>query len=221
MNYADQLLSDLAISIPMVTELFRKNRLDFCCGGKQTLKEACAKKQLDLNSIIDELIKLKSTETNVFQSLPLNDLTSHIVKRYHEDLRRRIPELVSLAQKVERVHHDHISCPHGLSQFLSDFYKDMLMHMMKEENVLFPLIEAGRGSMAMMPIKVMTHEHDTHGSQLEKLHHLTSDFTPPEHACTTWRALYKGLEKLEEELMEHIHLENNILFPRALGESGI
>lgn len=219
MNYADQLLSDLAISIPMVTELFRKNRLDFCCGGKQTLKEACEKKQLDLNSIINELIKLQKSETNKFQELPLDELTSYIVNRYHDDLRRRIPELVSLAQKVERVHSDHISCPHGLAAMLGEFYKDMLMHMMKEENVLFPLIESGRGSMAMMPIKVMTHEHDTHGTQLEKLHQLTSDFRPPEHACTTWRALYKGLEKLEEELMDHIHLENNILFPRALGEA--
>ena len=94
------------------------------------------------------------------------------------------------------------------------------MHMMKEENVLFPLIDAGRGSMALMPVKVMTSEHESHGQQLEVLHHMTKDFVPPQDACPTWKSLYRGLEKLEEELMEHIHLENNILFPSALTQKG-
>ncbi|MFP5386717.1 MAG: iron-sulfur cluster repair protein YtfE [Bacteriovoracia bacterium] len=220
MNYADQLLSDLAISLPMVTELFRKNRLDFCCGGKQTLKEACERKQIDLNSIVEELKKLQVNQHNDFQEKPLSELTSFIMERYHQDLRRRLPELITLSEKVERVHADHPDCPQGLFELLTHLHDEMLLHMMKEENVLFPIIDAGRGNMAQMPVKVMTSEHDAHGRQLDEIHRLTSDFVPPQDACTTWRALYVGLEKLEEELMEHIHLENNILFPRALAQSG-
>lgn len=220
MNYADRLLSDLALSVPMVTEVFRKNRLDFCCGGKQTLKEACEKKSVNLDVIIEELKKLESKKNETSEVRPLHELTAFIVERYHNDLRRRLPELMFLAQKVEKVHADHEACPHGLNQLLKNFYEEMLMHMMKEENVLFPLINSGRGNMAQMPVKVMTSEHDSHGRELEKIHELTSSFNPPPHACTTWRSLYKGLEKLEEELMEHIHLENNILFPRALNQTG-
>lgn len=219
MNYADQMLSELAIAVPMATEVFRKNRLDFCCGGKQTLKDACAKREINLELIVAEISVLAGKKSNIETDLPLHEMTAFIVRRYHEDLRRRLPELVALAQKVERVHSDNADCPHGLTNILTELHKEMLLHMLKEENVLFPLIEAGKGSMAMMPVKVMMSEHDSHGKQLDELHRLTNDFLPPEGACTTWRSLYKGLENLEEELMEHIHLENNILFPRALGHS--
>ena len=99
---------------------------------------------------------------------------------------------------------------------MKHFQDEMFLHMMKEENVLFPLITSGRGHMAHMPIKIMTLDHDNHGKELEQVHAITSDFVPPQDACPTWRALYKGLEKLEEELMDHIHLENHVLFPRAL-----
>lgn len=221
MNYADQKLSDLAISLPMASEIFRKNRLDFCCGGKQTLKDACEKKNLNLSLIIEELKLLNHPENNDIKEKPLSELTQFIIQRYHHDLRRRLPDLVLLAEKVEQVHHDHTHCPHGLHSLLKELHEEMLMHMMKEENVLFPLIDSGRGNMALMPVKVMTAEHDAHGKQLNEIHRLTSDFNPPVDACRSWQTLYKGLEELEVELMEHIHLENNILFPRALTQSGI
>lgn len=215
MNYADRFLSDLATSIPMVTELFRKNRLDFCCGGKQTLKEACEKKNLEIDPIIDELKKLESIQTTV-REVPFEEMTKFIVDRYHNDLRRRFPEIIALAEKVERVHGDHEACPKGLADFLKTFSQEMILHMMKEENILFPLIESGRGKMGLMPVRVMMSEHDSHGRQLDELHRMTNDFVPPPDACTTWRSLYSNLEFLEKELMEHIHLENNILFPWAL-----
>jgi regulator of cell morphogenesis and NO signaling len=215
MNYADRYLSELAISIPMVTELFRKKRLDFCCGGKQTLKEACEKKNIPLALIIEELKQFEAVETKVSE-IPYVEMPKFIVKRYHDDLRRRLPELILLAAKVERVHSDHVDCPHGLESFLKNFSQEMIFHMMKEENVLFPMIESGRGNMANMPVKVMTSEHDSHGKQLEELHRISNDFIPPKDACATWSSLYAGLEILEKELMEHIHLENNILFPWAL-----
>lgn len=215
MNFSDQPLAELAISIPMSTELFRKHRLDFCCGGKQTLREACEKKSLQLDQIVTELKKLSSSK-KPDEERSLKELVGFIVERYHEDLRRRLPELLLLAQKVERVHADHEACPTGLSELMKVLQDEMFMHMMKEENVLFPMISSGRGMLAQMPVKIMSIEHDSHGRQLDELHRLTSDFNPPADACATWRALYKGLEKLEEELMDHIHLENNILFPRAL-----
>lgn len=218
MQFADQTLSDLAVTIPMATATFRKNRLDFCCGGKQTLREACEKRGLELKALEEELSKLNSLKQDRFDEKPLSDITAFIVERYHEDLKRRLPELIALADKVERVHADHNYCPTGLVSLLREMYSEILMHMMKEENVLFPLIDQGRGSLAMMPIRVMHFEHDHHGVQLDEIHRLTNDFNPPEGACGTWRALYSGLEKLEEELMEHIHLENNILFPRALAQ---
>lgn len=220
MQFADQTLSDLAITIPMATATFRKNRLDFCCGGKQTLREACAYRGINLEILEEELRELKNMKQTRIDDRPLTEITEFIVKRYHEDLKKRLPELIQLAEKVERVHFDHYQCPRGLVAVLKEMHSEILMHMMKEENVLFPLIEQGRGSLAMMPVKVMHSEHEHHGSQLEEIHRLTSDFTPPEGACGTWRALYFGLEKLEEELMEHIHLENNILFPRALAQKG-
>lgn len=217
MDFANRPLSDLVIDIPMASEIFRKNRLDFCCGGKQSLKEACDARNVNLNVIVKELETLiANSAVNDMKDRPLNEITAYIMERYHQDLRRRIPELVALADKVEKVHSDSPDCPRGLTQLLSVVNEELLMHMMKEENVLFPLIDSGRGSMALMPVKVMMMEHESHGRQIEDLRRLTNDFLPPEGACGTWRALYKGLEKFEEELMNHIHLENHILFPRAL-----
>lgn len=220
MHYADQAIGELAIKLPMATEIFRSFRLDFCCGGKQTLRDACEKKNINLDEIVDRLQKLNQSQRNQFESMPLSELTRFIVQRYHEDLRSRIPELIVLAKRVEVVHRDHPESPRGLSQLLDKFHQDMLFHMMKEENVLFPLIESGRGQQAQMPVKVMTMEHDSHGRELEEIRKFTQDLVPPKDACTTWRALYQGLLKLEEELMDHIHLENNILFPNALTQQG-
>lgn len=216
MKFAQQHLSDLAIALPMATEIFRKNRLDFCCGGKQTLQEACEKKGIDVNTIEKQLESLSPNATPGVETMPLEKLTEHIVDRYHTDLRRRLPELKMLAGRVEQVHGDHPACPRGLLDLLTEMDSELQMHMMKEENVLFPMIKQGKGPHAVMPIKVMTAEHDDHGQQLDDIRRLTSDMCPPEGACGTWRALYSGLEKLEEELMEHIHLENNVLFPNAL-----
>ncbi|MGE3608336.1 MAG: iron-sulfur cluster repair protein YtfE [Bacteriovoracaceae bacterium] len=219
MEFANQTLSNLAITLPMATEIFRKNRLDFCCGGTQTLKEACEKKGLRLEEIENQLNDLTQKEGPSFKVMPLNEMTEFIVDRYHKDLKKRLPELIALSTKVEQVHGDHTACPKGLTQLLNIMYSEIQMHMMKEENVLFPLIKNGQGHLAVMPVKVMNMEHEAHGKQLDEMHRLTNDFTPPEGACGTWRALYSGLAKLEEELMEHIHLENNILFPRALATS--
>lgn len=219
MNYAESSLAELAINIPMASQVFRRNRLDFCCGGKITLKEACTKNGLDFETIVSELSALKVAPT-LESSLPLPELCDHVVSRYHEDLRRRLPELVALAGKVERVHADHAQCPRGLTRLLETVQAELFLHMMKEENVLFPLIRAGKGNLAQMPVKVMMAEHDAHGEQLDEIHRITNDFRAPADACPTWLALYRNLEQFEAELMEHIHLENHVLFPGSLMQEG-
>jgi regulator of cell morphogenesis and NO signaling len=118
---------------------------------------------------------------------------------------------------VHQVHHD--KKPEALDQLLNvflDMKQELLQHMDKEEVILFPLIKAGRGPEADCPIAVMHQEHDSAGSALQKIRELTDNFTVPEGACNTWRALWHGLENLEKDLHQHIHLENNIFFPRAL-----
>lgn len=220
MNYEDQTLADIACLQPRATEILRKNRLDFCCGGRQTLAEACRQKNVDVHNVITQIKEMSKIKerNNDFSKMPVNELVDYILNTYHTSLRIQLPELIMLAEKVEKVHSDHINCPKGISSLLKEMWNQMQMHLMKEENILFPMIKNGQGSMAYMPIQVMHAEHDAHGVQLETLHQLTQDFTPPSGACPTWVALYKGVENLEKELMEHIHLENNILFKRVLLE---
>lgn len=216
MDYSNESLSEIVLKLPMASEIFRKNRLDFCCGGKKSLKDACEVRGINLDEMNNDLNSLIKKDELASESRSLSEICSFIVKRYHEDLRSRLPELIRLAEKVERVHGDHKNCPKGLTHLLTTLKDEMLSHMLKEENILFPMIRAGNGSQARMPIHRMMFEHDSHGKELDKMHELTHSFRSPEGACTTWRTLYRGLEELEAELMEHIHLENNVLFPGAL-----
>ena len=134
--------------------------------------------------------------------------------RYHEVHREQLPELIRLARKVEQVHGERATCPHGLADHLQALALELVSHMRKEEMVLFPLIAQGQGEMVAMPIGVMRLEHDGHGAELRRLEALTRGITPPPGACTTWRALYAGLRAFRRDLMAHIHTENNILFER-------
>ncbi len=120
-----------------------------------------------------------------------------------------------MARRVEQVHGDHVTCPRGLADLLSEIHQEMESHMQKEEQFLFPMLRRDLGAHALGPITVMRHEHDDHGASLERLLVLTDDINPPKGACTTWRALYTGLREFRDDLMQHIHLENNLLFERA------
>lgn len=217
----DQTLGDVATAHPEATVVFLRHRLDFCCGGGRKLAEACAARGLDPASVIAE-INAEGTpaEPQRWETRPLPELIEHILIHYHEPLHNELPALVDAAKKVERVHGAKATCPHGLAQHLQHIVTELGQHMNKEERALFPALIAGsRGQQIHMPVRVMMQEHDDHGLALERTRELTSNFTPPPEACATWRALYAALEKLEAELMEHIHLENNILFPRGLSEA--
>ena len=146
---------------------------------------------------------------------PLGRLIDHVLARFHTRHREQLPELIRLALRVEQVHAAHPDCPAGLADHLRDMQQELESHMQKEEDVLFPILAMGQGARAGAPITVMRMEHEQHGQALARLDAVTHDATPPAGACTTWRALYAGLRTLREDLMEHIHLENNILFERA------
>ena len=137
-----------------------------------------------------------------------------IETRYHAVHRRELPELVKLARRVEVAHKSHPSVPNGVAALLERMSAELEQHMQKEEQILFPLMRRGGHPMIAQPIAVMLAEHGDHGAHLQSLEALTRDFTVPDDACPTWRALCIGTKKLADDLMDHIHLENNVLFQR-------
>jgi regulator of cell morphogenesis and NO signaling len=143
-----------------------------------------------------------------------DELIDHIQACYHEAHRRALPELIALSRKVEAVHRDHPQVPAGLSDALRQMQGDLEEHMTKEEAILFPAMRQWAKGKFSIPTAAFRHEHDDQGTQLRLLESLTDDFTLPEGACRSWQALYIGTAQLAEDLIEHIHLENNILFPR-------
>lgn len=213
-------LAELAVTRPAATRVFWRRRMDFCCGGKQSLAHACGKAGIDPATLVAEIDAEEQRTASVerWDERPLGELIEHILVRYHAPLRRSLPVLVELARKVEIRHADKATCPVGLAALLAEVHEAVDGHLAKEEQVLFPLIAAGRGPAALMPIRVMNQEHDDHGANLRRIRELTGDLTPPAEACNSWLALYSGLLELERELMDHIHLENNVLFPRALAD---
>ena len=155
-------------------------------------------------------------DTHRWADRPAGDLVDHIIVTYHEALRRDVPALVETARKVERVHADKPFAPLGLADLLAEMWGELQSHMMKEEKVLFPMLRAGmHGAQVFMPVRVMEHEHDEHARHLAQIRALTNDLVIPAHACATWAALYQDLRRFEAELVEHIDLENHVLFPRA------
>lgn len=214
-------LGDIARANPSATRVFLRHRLDFCCGGRRSLAEACANAGLDPAAVAAELAEeaARGEILERWEHRSQTELADHIESHYHAALRRDLPPLVEAARKVERVHASKPGVPAGLGDVLAAFFAEMQQHMMKEERVLFPLIRRGaHGEAVYMPVKVMESEHDGHRDQLARIRELTDDLRLPAHACATWTALYHGLQVLEAELMQHIHLENNILFSRATRE---
>lgn len=211
----DHTLAELATELAGASRVFQRHELDFCCGGGKTLGEACRERRLAVIQVIGEL------EQEVAGSAPARDwrdgtisqLLTHIVDGYHRSHREELPRLWAMADKVERVHAGKSGLPRGLAAHLRWMVDSLDLHMQKEEQVLFPWLLVGEYQRAMMPISCMEHEHEEHGRSLAKTRDLTNGLVPPAEACTTWRALYAGLEEFERAVMEHVHLENHVLFP--------
>lgn len=211
-------LASLATTHPAASRVFRRTGLDYCCGGGQTLADACAPKGLDPRDILSAIAaEEESVDLPRWDRAPLSELIAFIIHRYHDALRTELPALIALADKVERRHASTPDCPVGLRDVLECMHERVIEHLEKEERVLFPLI-LNRCPGVDTPIDVLMEEHDEHGRDLNTLRLYTNNFTPPPHACASWRALYLRLDSLATDLMQHIHLENNVLFTRALKE---
>ncbi len=218
--HAQQQIGQIAVQLPGATAVFRRLKLDFCCGGQVSLAQAAADKGLDADAVLAELAGLQRSDALPEAGASATALIDIIIARYHEVHRAQLPELVRMARRVEAVHRAHAEVPTGLADALETMHAELLEHMGKEETVLFPLLRAGGNPFVGMPISVMRAEHMDHGAALERLNALAHGTTPPEDACNTWRALYAGIAQLNDDLISHIHLENNVLFPPFEAQAG-
>jgi regulator of cell morphogenesis and NO signaling len=217
---AESKVGQIAAEHPLATRVFARHGIDFCCGGGRSIAEVCSERGLDQASVFQEIEHELATpsENEVrWDQAPIDDLVEHILTAYHAPLREELPRIEMMARKVAEVHGD--KRPDVLPQLLSVYVglkAELEQHMLKEEKILFPMIRNGQGAMAEGPVAVMEREHLGAGDALKRLRELTDNYQVPEEACNTWRALWHALAALEQALHQHIHLENNILFPRAL-----
>ncbi|MBX3268785.1 MAG: iron-sulfur cluster repair di-iron protein [Sandaracinaceae bacterium] len=213
-------LADLATHIPGAAGVLRRHRLDFCCKGQQTLEAACEARGVDLEALkaaLEALDRGGPAPLEELAALSPPALVDHIERRYHEPLRPAVQDLLALARRVEQRHGERADCPRGLAALLERGAVELDLHLSKEEHVLFPAVRRGMTRELLAPVSMMEHEHEEHGRFLEELRRTASDFVPPPDACNSWRALYLGLADLENELLEHILVENHLLFPRLRG----
>lgn len=213
-------VGDIAAAVPGATAVFRKFRIDFGCNGDLTLHSAAQRRGVHPDELTRALEALGAGEAVASAAMDSDKLIDHIQACYHEAHRRALPELITLSRKVEAVHREHPKVPAGLSDALRQMQSELEQHMAKEEAILFPAMRQGAGGKFDIPISQLRHEHDDQGVLLRLLESLTDDFTPPQGACRSWQALYVGTAQLAGELMEHIHLENNVLFPRFAAAEG-
>ncbi len=223
---------DLAVEIPNATRVFEQYGIDFCCGGKKPLSDACREKRLPLQEVtaaLEAAAQTSNEPTSDLQSGSLAELIDHIVKTHHRYTRDEIVRLQALLDKVSSKHGENHRELRAIQARFAGLAQELKLHLMKEENVLFPYVIRMEESVlqddailpppfgtVQNPIRMMVQEHDGAGDALRELRKLSGGYTPPEDACTSFRVLYKSLDAFEQDLHQHIHLENNILFPRAL-----
>ncbi len=211
--------------------VFRKYGIDFCCGGGKTLTAVCNAKGIDETQVWADLraIQQEAPLENDFNAWSLGRLTDYIMETHHQYTRRAIGDLSQYLTKVEKVHGHHNL---ELTDILKNFEllaAELTSHMQKEEMILFPYIKemsnCKEKELPMAPppfgtienpIRMMEHEHDNAGDNMKAMRELSNNFTPPPHACNTYMVAFKLLEEFEQDLHKHIHLENNILFPKAI-----
>jgi len=221
-------VADIATGAPATIRVFQRHHIDFCCGGRVPLAAVCADLGLDPALLVDELV-VAATATAAepaWADATLTAIVAHIQRRYHEHLRQELPRLEAMLAKVVSRHGDHL--PDVLLPLQRTFLtlqQELLDHMAREDDVLFPFIvalESGRvavGSDATAwleaPVAAMEADHELAGAALQAMRRMSNGYAPPEWACPTFRGLYYGLAALETDMHLHVHLENHILFPRA------
>lgn len=213
------------------SEVFEKFHLDFCCKGKRTLEEACTEQSLPLAEVKTKLEDTlsKNEPSPDFDKMNLAELCEFIVQRHHTYIRKELPQILAYLQKVASKHGERHPELYSIFEIFKTVKEEMESHMQKEELILFPrikelqkLIDLKKGHLQLKindlqsPITVMEQEHDHAGSLLKKIRVLSNDYNPPIDACTTYRLSYAVLQAFEFDLHQHVHLENNILFPKSI-----
>ncbi len=228
----DETLGQIAAKDLRKAEVFKKYGLDFCCGGKKTVKEACAEKGLDVTKIEQELQqadKMPSSRPIPYGDWNLDFLVDYIVNTHHNYVRKTLPDITAYAEKVMKVHgSQHPELVH-INQLAGEVNAELTGHLAKEEKILFPYIkalvaakdhiqplQAAHFGSVQSPISMMEMEHELVGKNLDEIRQLSHNYLLPEDACASYSLLYRMLSEFEEDLHLHIHLENNILFPKSL-----
>jgi regulator of cell morphogenesis and NO signaling len=227
----DETLGEIAAKDLRKAQIFKKHGIDFCCGGKKTVKQACAEKGLDVTLIEQELQQTDKTISSS-RPLPYNEwtldfLADYIVNTHHSYVRKTLPDIRNYSAKVAKVHGEHHPELLPIHELVEAVNAELTAHMMKEERILFPYIKEivaskSNGSLQQSsgsvqgPINMMEMEHEAVGKNLEEIRTLSANYSLPQDACASYSLLYRMLEEFEDDLHMHIHLENNILFPKAL-----
>jgi regulator of cell morphogenesis and NO signaling len=225
-------VKDIAASNPAARRVLEDAGLDYCCGGGESLHEACLHADVPAEEILKRLrenSKDVSLDEANWTSAPLGELTRHIRERHHRYVREAIARVQVLLDKVAAKHGDNHPEIADIQGLFTELGREMIMHMQKEEQILFPYIDAlDKAASADSPVEppffqtvrnpihTMMKEHDTAGELVKQIRKASSDYTVPAHACPSYRALYQDLREFEADLHQHVHLENNILFPRAV-----
>ena len=228
----DETLGQIAAKDLRKARVFKKYGIDFCCGGKKTVKEACAEKGLDVTAIEQELQQadtMPSSRPLPYSDWSLDFLADYIVNTHHSYVKKNLPDIKAYAEKVMQVHDSMHPELGRINQLVKEMDAELTAHLVKEERVLFPYIKAlvsaknSEGSLhaaafgtVQNPINMMEMEHELVGKNLDEIRKLTSNYLLPDDACASYGLLYRMLDEFEEDLHLHIHLENNILFPKAL-----
>jgi regulator of cell morphogenesis and NO signaling len=226
-------VAEIAANSLEAVRIFERLGIDYCCGGKRPLSEVCRQKGYDFDTVqheLDEAIAGVAAPDVNWSTAPLRELVDHIVGRHHEYLRRELPALTTRITKVYRVYNQRYGPTlTGLPEVFAGVRAELEAHIQKEEMILFPVIVATEAAInngtplprtpfgtVENPIRVMEAEHESAGDALAQIREITQDFSIPDCACVTYKAMIRGLQDLEQDLHMHIHLENNILFPRAV-----
>ena len=212
--------------------VFHTHHIDFCCGGAQPLGEACRAAGVDTTALLDELTRVCAEPTSTVPNFAVwtaEELIEYIVTKHHAYVREALPRIAAHTEKIARVHGERHPELIEVNRLFAAVVDDMTSHMWKEEHILFPFIaalagaeeEGGPAPMAPFgpvenPIRMMELEHETAGGALDRIRELTQDYREPADACTTYAITLKELEAFEQDLHAHVHLENNVLFPRAI-----
>ena len=225
---AETQVREIVLETPSAIPLLEKLGIDYCCGGARSLAAACDAKGLEIAAVLEALAGLRQQQAPAQESwstAPLPDLIRYVVEHHHAFARKQMEMILPLAEKVAKRHGaKYLDLP-VIAERLSALGAELAHHFACEENILFPAIlrlDAGHSPLfpplfgdIRQPMERMLRDHDQTGEELRALRALTNDLQPPEEACFSWRALYRAMAELESDLHQHIHLENNILFPRA------